>query len=69
MLAEIEQAIRPLSRAEKWRLIEDIQHMLKEEEGDPAQHFEKGIVYPVFTPLGMEEGAAKLQEYLDQGKL
>lgn len=69
MLASIERKIRPLSRAEKWQLIENIQHMLKEEETNPVQCFEQGTVYPLFTPLGMETGAAKLQEYLDQREI
>jgi len=65
----LEQTIRPLSRAEKWQLIEDIQRMLKEEETNPATCFEQDGVYPVFTPFGMETGAAQLQAYLDRGDL
>ena len=65
----LEQTIRPLSRAEKWQLIEDIQRMLKEEETTSAAYFEQGGVYPIFTPLGMEAGAAQMQAYLDRGEL
>lgn len=69
MFRTLEQTIRPLSRAEKWQLIEDIQRMLKEEETNPATCFEQNGEYPVFTPFGMETGAAQLQAYLDRGEL
>lgn len=65
----LEQTIRPLSRAEKWQLIEEIQQMLREEETNPAAYFEQGGVYPILTPLDMETGAAQLQAYLERGEL
>ncbi len=73
-LVEIEQeVVKPLSRSEKLQLIADITRMLQEEEEttDPklSQSFKKGATYPVFTPVGMEEAAAQLQKYLDQGVL
>ncbi len=72
-LCEIEQEIiRPLSRPEKFQLIADITKMLQEEE-DAEQafprDFRKGNILPVFTPSGMEETAARLQEYIDKGEL
>ncbi|OQX11522.1 MAG: hypothetical protein BWK80_44620 [Desulfobacteraceae bacterium IS3] len=69
LLFEIEQKIiKSLSRAEKIRLIADITKMLQvETETEPAllQHFKNGAVYPVFTPSGMEEAAARLQEFIE----
>ena len=72
-LSQIEQkVIKPLSRADKLLLIADISMMLQEEEKTDSklsQYFEKGNINPVFTPLGMEIAAAKLQEYIDNGEL
>ncbi|MCP4105046.1 MAG: hypothetical protein GY749_05855 [Desulfobacteraceae bacterium] len=72
-LCEIEQKIiKPLSRAEKFQLIADITKMLQEEEESEQalpEHFGKGTVWPVFTPSGMEEAAARLQEFIDRGEL
>ncbi len=69
IFTEIEHAIKPLSRAEKWHLIEEIQRMLRAEEQDVRQSFTEQGAYPIYTPLGMEEGAATLQRYLDEGVL
>lgn len=70
LLIEIEKQVQPLSRAEKWQLINDIQEMLRQEELSDIQHLsQSGIPQPLFTPIGLEEGAAKLQQYLHEGKL
>gem|GEM_PF-3290561 len=40
------------------------------EEVSELQHLsESGDTYPLFTPVGLEEGAMKLQQYLNEGKL
>ncbi len=59
---------KSLSAAEKLQLIADIINMLQK-DSQPFNYFEKEAVYPVFTPLGMEEAGAKLQEYLNNGVL
>lgn len=70
LLMEIEKQIQPLSRAEKWQLIKDVQEMLMQEEIAEPQHLSQSeLPYPLFTPVGLEEGAAKLQQYLHEGKL
>ncbi|GAK57063.1 hypothetical protein U27_04027 [Candidatus Vecturithrix granuli] len=70
LLIEIEKQVKPLSRAEKWQLIKTVQEMLMQEEITELQHLSKpGLAYPLFTPVGLEEGAAKLQQYLHKGKL
>ncbi len=70
LLTEIEKQVAPLSRPEKWQLIRDVQEMLMREEVSELQHLsESGDTYPLFTPVGLEEGAMKLQQYLNEGKL
>lgn len=68
-LSEIkEKVIKPLPRTEKLQLIADISMMLKEEENLEnalAQKVNPKAIYPLFTPLGMEEAAVKLQEFID----
>jgi len=55
-LRELEQTyIQPLTRAEKWQLIADIQEMLKREEETKAKLtagniFTPGMVYEIATP-------------------
>ena len=54
-LLELEQTyIRPLTRAEKWQLITDIQEMLKREEATAKltveNIFTPGMVYEIATP-------------------
>jgi len=72
-LTQIEQKIiKPLSRADKLLLIADISMMLQEEERTDSklsQYFEKGNINPVFTPLGIDMAAVKLQQYIDNGEL
>ncbi|MBN2090694.1 hypothetical protein JW964_13870 [candidate division KSB1 bacterium] len=65
ILTQITQEIKPLSRMDKWQLIEVILKMLREEES-PAKYFKPGANYPVFTPSGSEKAAAQLQQFLDQ---
>ena len=70
LLLEIEKQVKPLSRAEKWQLINDVQEMLRQEElSDVQQLSQSGMPQPLFTPVGLEEGAATLQQYLREGKL
>ncbi len=70
LLNEIEKHVMPLSRAEKWQLIKDVQEMLWQEEVSRLQYLSQpGLQYPLFTPVGLEEGAMTLQGYLDEGKL
>ncbi len=70
LLMDIEKQVTPLSRAEKWQLIKDVQEMLMQEEVSELQQISKsGHAYPLFTPVGLEDGAMKLQHYLDEGKL
>ncbi len=70
LLIDIEKQVAPLSRAEKWQLIKDVQEMLMQEEVSELQHLSKsGLTYPLFTPVGLEEGATTLQRYLHEGKL
>ena len=66
-VSEIERAIKPLSRQEKEELFKFLAEELHKE--DLLTYFKPGTTYPVFTPLGMEEGAATLQEYLDREDL
>ena len=61
-IAEITQKVKSLSRND-----EEISKMLQEEES-PANYFEQGVEYPVFTPLGQEKAAAQLQAFLDREK-
>lgn len=71
--ARIRQEIEnSLSVLQKLQLIADISNMLQKEkmiDSQLSEHFDKKTVYPVFTPLGMEETAAKLREYLSNGDL
>ncbi|MDM8555737.1 hypothetical protein QUF75_13475 [Desulfococcaceae bacterium HSG7] len=70
LLIDIEKQVKPLSREEKWQLIKDVQDMLMQEEVSELQHLsQSGFTYPLFTPVGLEEGATKLQQYLHEGKL
>lgn len=70
LLQEIEKQVKPLSRAEKWQLINDVQEMLRQEELlDIQQLSQSGIPRPLFTPVGLEQGAATLQQYIHEGKL
>jgi hypothetical protein len=70
LLIEIEKQVKPLSRAEKWRLIADVQKMLQQEELSELQQLSQATLpYALFTPVGLEEGAATLQQYLQEGKL
>ncbi len=70
LLTDIEKHVTPLSRTEKWQLIKDVQEMLMREEVSELQHLSKsGVTYPLFTPVGLEEGAVKLQHYIQEGKL
>lgn len=69
-LLDIEKQVTALSRAEKWQLIKDVQEMLRQEEVSALQYLSQpGLTYPLFTPVGLEESAAKLQEYIQEGKL
>ena len=76
VLQELEYAyIQPLTRAEKWQLIADIQEMLKREEEMNAlwtaeQIFTPGKVYEIATPLlsphhDETNAAAQLQTLLE----
>ncbi len=71
--ARIRQEIEnSLSILEKLQLIADISNMLQKKEAVNSQlseYFDKKTVYPVLTPLGMEEAATKLREYLSKGDL
>jgi hypothetical protein len=70
LLLDIEKQVKPLSRAEKWQLVKDVQTMLMQEEISELQHLSQSkFPYPLFTPVGLEEGALKLQQYLCEGKL
>ncbi len=70
LLIDIEKYVTPLPRAEKWQLIKDVQEMLMQEEVSELRNLSNpGLKYPLFTPVGLEEGAKKLQHYLDEGKL
>ena len=70
LLLDIEKQVKPLTRAEKWQLINDVQEMLWQEELSDLQYLsQSGHPHPLFTPVGLEEGAAKLQQYLREGKL
>ncbi len=70
LLLDIEKQVKPLSRAEKWQLINDVQDMLRQEELSKVQQLsQSGMPQPLFTPVGLEEGAARLQQYLHEGQL
>ncbi len=70
LLMDIEKHVKPLSRAEKWQLINDVQVMLRQEElSDVQQLSQSRMAQPLFTPVGLEEGATTLQQYLREGKL
>ena len=69
LLIDIKKQVKPLSRKEKWQLIKDIQEMLMQEEMELQNLSKLGSAYPLFTPVGLEEGAAKLEQYLVEGKL
>ena len=69
LLIDIEKQVKPLSRKEKWQLIKDIQEMLMQEETELQNLSKSESMYPLFTPIGLEEGAARLQQYLLEGKL
>ena len=57
LLIDIEKQVKPLSRKEKWQLIKDIQEMLMQEETELQNLSKPGFTYPLFTPVGLEEGA------------
>ena len=40
---------------------------MQEEEMELQNLSKPGLTYPLFTPVGLEEGAAKLQQYLNEG--
>ena len=63
-LIELTKEIKPLSRIEKLRLIEEISKMLREEES-PGKYFTLDAKYPVFTPLNEEKAAGQLQKFLE----
>lgn len=70
LLIDIEKQVKPLSRTEKWQLIKAVQELLMQEEASELQHLStSGLTYPLFTPVGLEEAAAALQQYLHEGKL
>ena len=74
LLLEIEEQVKPLTRKEKWQLIRDVQEMLMQEEETDDDRivrklFTPGGEFPLFTPVGLEEGAATMQRYIDEGKL
>ena len=70
LLIEIEKQVKPLSRAEKWQLIKDVQEMLLQEERSELHQLSAAEhPYPLLTPVGLEQGAATLQHYLDERKL
>ena len=70
LLIDIEKQVKPLSRAEKWQLIRDVQEMLMEEAASELHHLsQSGLSYPLFTPVGLEEAATELQACLREGKL
>ena len=71
LLSEIiEKHVKPLSRMEKWQLIQDVQKMLMKEDVSELERLSMSKdSYPLFTPVGLEDGASKLQEYLREGKL
>ena len=61
---EIEQQIKPLSRAEKLRLIADLTKMLQEEESDLYQYFTLGEVIDYHGPVIEPKVAKQLDEYM-----
>jgi len=65
LMTEITKEIKPLSRLEKFQIIEQISKMLREED-DPGKYFTPGTEYPVFTPCNEEKAAAQLQQFLEQ---
>lgn len=70
LLIDIEKQVKPLSRTEKWQLINAVQDMLRQEELSELQYLSQSTLpYPLFTPVGLEEGAAKLEQYLREGRL
>jgi len=70
LLINIEKQVKPLSRADKWQLIKDVQEMLMQEEVSKLQHLSaSGRTYPLFTPVGLEQGAMMLQHYFNENKL
>lgn len=69
-LIEIEKQVKPLSRDEKWQLIRFLQDLLMQEEGVDIQSLsQSNHPYPLFTPVGLEKGANKLQKYIEEGRL
>ncbi len=70
LLIDIEKEIQPLSRSEKLQLMQYISTILLKEEKAPADYFEPGASYPVYTPTIAPDdsafaGALKLQELLE----
>lgn len=67
---EIEQQIKPLSRADKLQLIKDIQDMLREESPELSDMFEPGKVYdivsPDITPDASTTAAQQLQRAIEE---
>ncbi len=71
LLIDIEKEIQPLSRSEKLQLMQYISTILLKEEKAPApaDYFEPGASYPVYTPTIAPDdsafaGALQLQELL-----
>ena len=69
-VAEIEEKIiKPLSRAEKWQLIEDITQMLRQEEEAEAElskYFKPGQKVGFWSPFDAFDMAQKMQNLLEQ---
>lgn len=67
-VAEIEEKIiKPLSREEKWQLIEDIARMLREEEAaELSRYFQPGQKVGFWSPFDAFDMAQKMQNLLEQ---
>jgi len=65
-VAEIEEKIiKPLSRAEKWQLIEDITRMLREEE-EADRIFRPGTKAGFWSPCNEFKMADQLKTFLEE---
>jgi hypothetical protein len=67
LLTEIEQEIiKPLSRPEKFQLVQFLVMELAQEETELAQYFPPGVQHGFWSPTDAYEAAANLQKLLQE---
>ena len=73
LLLDIEEQIKPMSKADKMQLIRDVWHMLQEEMGPDASQgvaevFQSAGPIKIHPPVDSTETARELEELLKESK-